>query len=237
MTRASPLFSAAEQGDPAKIRKWLKAGHSPNVVDDRKETPIWRAIARVRRGDDTSSEGHLEVIQVLLENGADPNHKNSKGRSTFLEAIGTKNHPLMMQLLAHRADPKTPDALALACIWRMKRLAEVLLARGADVNQADEDGCTPLFWAASTNRLPFVKLFLAHGADPNVGNDAAITPIMVAKESLAIAKYLLAHGADPSLRNRRGQTALEFMSEHWPREAAKVIAWLRQVESGKSPAK
>jgi len=59
-----------------------------------------------------------------------------------------------------------------------------LLAAGADLNQADEQGDTPLYRAIcatgyKTDRgnLELVKLLLKSGADPNLGSRFGGTPL------------------------------------------------------------
>ena len=58
-----------------------------------------------------------------------------------------------------------------------------LIESGADVNQQDEQGWTPLNWAAGKGDIAVLKSLLNHGADVSrVGRDER-TPYMIALAS------------------------------------------------------
>ena len=58
-----------------------------------------------------------------------------------------------------------------------KEIAELLIAKGADVNAKDADGVTPLHDAASDGRKETTELLIAKGADVNAKNDESGTPL------------------------------------------------------------
>jgi hypothetical protein len=70
--------------------------------------------------------------------------------------------------------------------------AEELIRNGADVNQQDEQGWTPLNFAAGRGELPIVKLLVENGADIfKTGRDMR-TPYMIALAAgrVSVVKYL-----------------------------------------------
>jgi len=70
--------------------------------------------------------------------------------------------------------------------------AERLLESGADVNQGDEQGWTPLNFASGRGNLAMVKLLIEKGADPfKTGRDNR-TPYMIALAAgrVDVVKYL-----------------------------------------------
>lgn len=67
-----------------------------------------------------------------------------------------------------------------------------LIASGADIHQQDEQGWTPLNWAAGKGNIEIVKLLVENGADVfNVGRDAR-TPYLIALAAghAEVVKYL-----------------------------------------------
>ena len=60
-------------------------------------------------------------------------------------------------------------------------MVQLLVDRGADPNKADEDGMSPLHWAALNGQKDVVQLLLDRGADPNrTDGTAGFTPLKAA---------------------------------------------------------
>ncbi len=127
-----------------------------------------------------------------------------------------RNDLRMVCLLLERgADPNQPtyfgNPLSHACMSDSFEAAQLLIARGANVNARDAlANFTPLHWAAGTEspRPQLVKLLLASGADPNAAGGEPVgafglvpqTPRLIAEKRgrTAIVDALAAAGAkDP----------------------------------------
>ncbi|MFP3948572.1 MAG: ankyrin repeat domain-containing protein [Longimicrobiales bacterium] len=105
--------------------------------------------------------GHPEVVEVLLEAGAEPD-------------VASENTMRVTPLHSAAAHGESEVA---------HRICEMLLARGADPNPAQAGGWRPLHQAASHGNLPLVKLLVGHGADVAPRSDDGRTPLSMAREA------------------------------------------------------
>lgn len=129
-----------------------------------------------------SYNGHMKVIDLLLEYGVDVNVVDSQGL----------------------------NALHYACRQGYREMVEIFLKRTADIDAVDEDGWTALHHAASTEFDKAKQLAEADlGPEPDI-TTGAIVP--VPGKHVEILQYLLASGVDPMLLTTAGETALHMAS-------------------------
>jgi len=81
-----------------------------------------------------------------------------------------------------------------------------LLDKGADVNEKDGVGGTPLFWAVREGHTELAKLLIEKGADVNKGTNIGETPLYTAVSHghTELAKLLIERGADVNKRDNAG---------------------------------
>ncbi|MBD1828763.1 ankyrin repeat domain-containing protein [Microcoleus vaginatus GB1-A2] len=97
-----------------------------------------------------------------------------------------------------------------------KEVAELLIAKGADVNAKGAYGWTPLHIAAMSDRIKVAQTLIAKGADINAWGETqepcysiCTTPLFWAR-SPEMAKLLIAKGADVNAKNKHGTTPLHM---------------------------
>jgi ankyrin repeat protein len=141
----------------------------------------------------------VDVVDVLLEFGADPNRRSSWWAGGFHPLHGAPA-PVAERLLAAGA---IPDACAAATLDRPDLLARMLAENPARVHERGGDGKTPLHFARSRR---VVDLLLDAGADPDARDvDHRSTPAqwMLGDDPdearVDIAKYLVDRGASADI--------------------------------------
>lgn len=192
---ADPIHSAAQKGKLDKVRALLAA--DPSLVNSRDKvgmTPLELAA----QGD------HRDVVEFLLDHGADVNARDSNGGFTAIDlALSSYHHQDVLQLLiAHGANVNTASKqgttpLEEAAMRGQMDALQLLLSKGAQVNTLDSGGDTALLWALLMGHTDAAKMLIDAGADVNVRDGKGMTPLFVARrhDMDAIEKLLIAHGA------------------------------------------
>ncbi|HEV7934038.1 MAG TPA: ankyrin repeat domain-containing protein [Actinomadura sp.] len=109
--------------------------------------------------------------------------------------------------------PGSHDLYAAAALNEVDRLRE-LLAQGADPNQTDEDGFTPLHLACQEWSVDAVRELLAAGAAVDAATEGGYTPLILASFRAAgrdeVIELLRLAGADLSRADVHGHTPLDI---------------------------
>jgi ankyrin repeat protein len=139
------LLFAARVGDLASAQLLVKAGANVNDSD------AWGVSAVTL----AAHSGFDDVVDFLLEKGADPNAMQA-GFAPLHEAIMRRDEHLVASLLAHGADANRPLQT-----WTPTRRSS------DDWNFAPElVGATPFWLAARFTEPAVMAMLLEHGADP-----------------------------------------------------------------------
>lgn len=97
-------------------------------------------------------------------------------------------------------------ATARGDLWRVKYLVE----NGANVNWRDEEGYTPMIWAAQHGHATIVEYLSGRFASVNPTDRAGYTPLMWAAQEghVTAVETLLKKGANPWVNDKRGANAM-----------------------------
>ena len=118
-----------------------------------------------------------------------------------------------------KLDPRVVEALVAGDLETLEGYIE----DGADLDQRDKDGNTPLMVAIVFGRVDEAKAFVEGGAELDLKNKDGSTGLILAAffGQTKTVKFLLEEGADLGIRNKEGATALDSAELPW--EAAKGI--------------
>ncbi|CAH8636662.1 unnamed protein product, partial [Heterobilharzia americana] len=152
------------------------------------------------------SGGFVDLVRLLLERGADKEHRDKKSHTPLHTAVCANQRAVVALLLDCGADieaqvDRTKDtALSIACSHGKLEIVEELLNRGANKEHRNISDYTPLSLAASGGYVEVIQLLLRHGAEINsrTGSKLGISPLMLASMNghTAAVRLLLEHGSD-----------------------------------------
>jgi ankyrin repeat protein len=133
------------------------------------------------------SDNDIDNVKALLDRGANPNTTNEHGRAALMFAICGSFLPLAKLLIERDADVSRRDPLGktplIEAAWRGSEWVEIirlLVEKGANINDKDNDGMTALMWAQN---VEVAKLIIELGADLNATNAYGETALSYASHN------------------------------------------------------
>ena len=236
----TPLSLACTNGNAAMVETLLAAGADANAALKTGET-VLMTCARA---------GSAEAVTAILTRGADVNAKEGSEHQTALMWATAQRHPAVVRvLIEHGADIHAQSRVSRQVITRDGRKAEeadvggftallfaarqgdvdsarLLLAGGADRNDASPDGTSALVVATRSGQRAFAQFLLDQGASPDAAG-AGYTALHAAVLSgdRDLVRSLLAHGANVNARITQGTRVTRFGQ----------VAELSNVLSGATP--
>lgn len=164
---------AADAGRVDEVRRLLQNGTDANEKTD--DLGGLNALMLAAR------RGHLEVIKVLLQAGANPN------ASGGMHALG------FFSPLTFAMDSANKNKL---------ETIDTLIAGGALLNPPSSFPESPLDTAIDANDIELVRALLKRGSDVNWNNKFGSTPLATAittgKRNVNMVNLLITAGADPN---------------------------------------
>jgi uncharacterized protein len=155
----------------------------------------------------TAARGNLSTIRSVLDEGMDPNARDSSGATLLHYAVLHNRADLVELLLEHKADVNAP-----------------VTAPGV------ETGATPLIYAAVRENLPVTKLLIDRGAHVDASYRSGTTALHIAAGygATELVRLLLQNAANPRGRARSGSSPLDVAARSGFRD---IVALLLEAGS------
>lgn len=158
-----------------------------------------------------TQQGELELVEVLVENGADINIQDRIGQTPLFNAAYYKRTNVVKFILKHGANINIRDKRGRTPLFSAisRDVAKLIIDSGADVNARDNQGKTALFFI--TYKKEIVELLLDNGANINAKDNSGNTPL----HNMKYSRYtditnFIKHGANVNAQNNLGQTPLSI---------------------------
>lgn len=216
------LIQAAKDGDLETIEELLSADASlVNEKDERDGTAWLFAIDR----------GHREIVDYLLEHGADIHARDVDGDgalhwAAYAGRAGIAARLLDLGLPVDDLNQQQQTPLHYAAMRGHPEVVMLLLQGGADINRPSHTGEPAITYAVLRNQFDTAVVLLMQGADLEIRDDYGRTPLLLAARETGnadMARLLLKYGADINAVDKYGDTPLTLTTWRGFADAVDVL--------------
>jgi len=184
ISKEEKLISAVKQGDISRVTELINRGANINYrKKDEQVTALDVAVL----------DKNVELINFLLEHGADVNSTTKNGYTALLVACTpySCNFDVVDTLIKHGGDVNaksfaeqwSPLLLASANALLEESVIKRLVEAGARINDSNIYGETPLMYVAQFGSADLVEYLLRNGANPNIRTAGGSSIINMAASS------------------------------------------------------
>jgi ankyrin repeat protein len=218
------LFKAVSEGNKESVTKLLDKGIDVNCRDIEGNTPLIIAT-RVK---------NIDLVEILLEKGANFNLANNDKLSAMWYAIGQGSLDIV-KIFHSYGEALNQNINGLSYFYLALHrghfdIADYLIENGANINKQEETGLSPLMIACEERRIDIVKYLISNKVDYNLktkDNTTALYHICTKphiedlEETSAIAKILIDNGAEINIESIHNSPL--HVAAKWNAELVKLL--------------
>ncbi|XP_061602864.1 ankyrin repeat and SOCS box protein 2-like isoform X1 [Cololabis saira] len=192
------------------VRLLLEHGADPNIQNNEKETPLYRAC-------ELNSPA---IVAMLLNRGATVNTRCNQDWTAVQEAVVRNNVEICEMLLKAGAKLNLRNMYGITPLFTAAQSGQLdtlrfLLKHGADINTQAADGATALYEAAKNGHEGVVELLLSQSADANKPGRTGLLPLHIAaKRGSDTIVSMLIPVTGKTRVNRSGISPLHLAAEN-----------------------
>lgn len=203
------LMIACQYGNARKIVELLQKGANVNCQDFFSRTPLVFAVRN----------GHCNIIDLLVEHGADPLSLSYKRWTMLHHACECRQYEAARHLLErYKINPNACDslhrtALNIAVLLGDRKMIDLLVDHGADPHHIDYWGENIVFHAVANDDYDtLLHILTRYRVTPNCSSRDGEKPILIAAKNgnNDIIDLLVEHGADIEARDQKGYDILQI---------------------------
>ena len=180
---------------------------------------------------------HIDIVELLLENGANIFAKTKAKNSNCLLLASQKGHVEMMKLLIEKGldinsrdiDGSTP--FLITCLYGQAKAAQFLLRNGANIEDVNKHSYNGLYTTAFldgkyANLREITKLLLTNGADVTVKKkEMSAFHLAVKRRNFHFIKALFDHRPTFDIKDSRNENVIEHVLRRNKHDAIKMISY------------
>ncbi len=216
------LISAIQQKNMALVKQSVSDGADVDKIGKYAYVPLNWAI----------NVQSPELIQFLVEKGANPNYKSPQGQTLIFQPCMLNWHETVKALLENGADANMLDAIQANPLLVSARsgateCVNLLLPKTTDLEAKDLTGMNVLHYAVQSGKLPLLESVANAKVNLNATDLQLRTALHIATDqnspNLAIIQLLIETGIDLEAKDNSGNTVLHLASEDNKLELCQIL--------------